>query len=110
MMLSGRFYLNGATLMTTATGRQLEVARQAGFSGIEARAERLVGDAGELGAAAALVRPGEVWSLNGVRLGLKPAGAAELDTLEADMPPRLAICRALGAPYLLAVPARVPGA
>jgi len=105
----GQSYLNGATLMTTPTDRQLEVARKAGFSGIEARAERLVGDAGELRAAAALVRPGEVWSLNGVRLGLQPDGAAELDALEADMPPRLAICRALGAPYLLAVPARVPG-
>ncbi len=105
----GRLYLNGATLMTTPTDRQLEVAREAGFSGTEARSERLVGDAPELRAAAALVRPGEVWSLNGVRLGLRPDGAPEVETLEADTAQRLAICRALGAPYLLAVPARVPG-
>src|SRR5437016_14136196 len=105
----GRLYLNGATVMTTSTDRQLAVAREAGFSGIEARAERLTGAAGELGAAVALVRTDEVFSLNGVRLGLRPDGAPELETLEADMVPRLAICRALRAPYLLAVPARVPG-
>src|SRR5260370_18707088 len=95
--------------MTAPTDRQVARAREAGCPGIEARAERLTGDAGELGAAVALVRPGEVFSLNGVRLGLRPDGAPELETLEADMAPRLAICRALRAPYLLAVPARVPG-
>src|SRR5437870_5443515 len=42
----GRLYLNGATVMTTSTDRQLAVAREAGFSGIEARAERLTGAAG----------------------------------------------------------------
>jgi 2-keto-myo-inositol isomerase len=101
-------FLNGATLMTTPTDRQLAVARAAGFAGIEARAERLLGAADELRAAAAAVRPGDVWSLNGVRLGLTADGAPELDRLQADMEPRLAICRALGARYLLAVPARVP--
>jgi len=105
----GHLYLNGATVMTTPTDCQLAVAREAGFAGIEARAERLVGAAPELRAAAATVRPDEVWSLNGVRLGLRPDGGSDLDTLAADMPPRLEICRALGAPYLLAVPARVPG-
>jgi 2-keto-myo-inositol isomerase len=105
----GRLYLNGATVMTTSTDRQLEVAREAGFAGIEARAERLVGAPDELGVAAAAAGPGEVWSLNGVRLGLRPDGAPELEAVEADMAPRLSICRALRTPYLLAVPARVPG-
>ncbi len=105
----GGLYLNGATVMTTPTDRQLEVARAAGFAGIEARAERLVGAPDELRIAVAAAGPGEVWSLNGVRLGLRPDGAPELPAIEADMAPRLAICRALRAPYLLAVPARVPG-
>jgi 2-keto-myo-inositol isomerase len=105
----GGLYLNGATVMTTPTDRQLVIAREAGFSGIEARAERLVGAADELRASVAAADHGEVWSLNGVRLGLRPDGAPELETLKAEMAPRLEICRALGAPYLLAVPARVPG-
>jgi hypothetical protein len=104
-----RPYLNGATLMTTPTDRQLAVAREAGYEGIEARAERLVDAPDELRAAAAAVRPGGVWSLNGVRLGLGADGAAERERLEAELAPRLSICRALGAPYLLAVPARVAG-
>ena len=105
----GPLYLNGATVMTTPTERQLRVAREAGFAGIEARAERLVGAPEELGVAAATAGPGEVWSLNGVRLGLRRDGGPELETIEADLAPRLAICRALGAPYLLAVPARIAG-
>jgi 2-keto-myo-inositol isomerase len=104
-----RPYLNGATLMTTPTDRQLAVAREAGYEGIEARAERLVDAPDELRAAAAAVRPGGVWSLNGVRLGLGADGAAERERLEAELAPRLSICRALGAPYLLAVPARLAG-
>ena len=40
-------YLNGATIMTTSTPRSLEIAREAGFDGIEARAERLLEDAAE---------------------------------------------------------------
>src|SRR2546428_13639982 len=90
----GRLYLNGATVMTTSTDRQLAVAREAGFSGIEARAERLTGAAGELGAAVAPVRTDEGFSLNGVRLRLRPDGAPQLETPEADLVPRAAVRRA----------------
>ena len=37
-----RIYLNGATIMTTSTARHIEVARAAGFDGVEVRAERLL--------------------------------------------------------------------
>ena len=40
--MSRALFLNGATVMTTPTPRQLEVARAAGYQGIEARAERLL--------------------------------------------------------------------
>lgn len=100
-------YLNGATIMTTATPLQLELARRAGFAGIEARAERLLTDPGEVTATSRGVRPGEVWSLNGVRIGLTPAGDVEWETLEADLSARLEICRAIGTAYLLVVPPRV---
>lgn len=108
MPRTGR-YLNGATIMTTPTPRSLEVARDAVFDGIEARAERLVGEADELAATAQAARPGEVWSLNGVRIGLQVDGSLDRDLLEADLAPRLDICRAIGAGYLLAVPPRIPG-
>src|SRR5207245_9736189 len=78
----GRLYLNGATVMTTPTDRQLAVAREAGFSGIEARAERLIGAPGELGAAAALGGAGGVFSLNVLRTRLRPDGAPALDALQ----------------------------
>jgi sugar phosphate isomerase/epimerase len=103
-------YLNGATIMTTPTPRQLEIARAAGFAGIEARAERLLADAGEVAATTDAVRAaGEVWSLNGVRIGLDQAGALERATLEADLAIRLEVCIAIRAAYLLIVPPRVPG-
>ena len=102
-------YLNGATIMTTSTPRSLEVARAAGYSGIEARAERLVGEPDELATTARAVRDGEVWSLNGVRIGLRLDGSLDREQLEADLAPRLEICRAIGAAYLLAVPPRIPG-
>ena len=102
-------YLNGATIMTTSTPRSLEIAREAGFDGIEARAERLLVDAAEIRAAAARVRPGEVWSLNGVRITLRPDGTLDRATLEADLAPRLEICREGGAAALLAVPPRLAG-
>jgi 2-keto-myo-inositol isomerase len=105
---SGR-YLNGATIMSTATPRSLEVARAAGYSGIEARAERLLGKSDELAATARAVRDHEVWSLNGVRIELRQDGSLDRDQLEADLAPRLEICRAIGAGQLLAVPPRVPG-
>jgi 2-keto-myo-inositol isomerase len=102
-------YLNGATIMSTTTPRQLEVARATGYAGIEARAERLLVDGQELAATADSVREGEVWSLNGVRIGLTKRGDLERTTLDADLDARLEICRAIGASYLLAVPPRVEG-
>lgn len=102
-------YLNGATIMTTPTPRSLEVARDAGFDGIEARAERLVDEADELAATARAAGPGEIWSLNGVRIGLHGDGSLDRERLDTDLAPRLEICRAIGAAYLLAVPPRMPG-
>ena len=101
-------YLNGATIMTTPTVRQIEIARATGFDGVEVRAERLLGASDELRAAAAVVRPGEVWSLNGLQLQLMADGALDRARLEAELPPRLEICRELGAAYLLVVPPRAP--
>lgn len=106
--MNGR-YLNGATIMTTPTQLQLEIARGAGFSGIEARAERLLEDPAEVAASSQAARPGEVWSLNGVRIGLAGDGGLEIETLEADLSACLEICRAIGAAYLLVVPPRVAG-
>jgi 2-keto-myo-inositol isomerase len=103
-------YLNGATIMTTRTGRHIEVARAAGFDGVEVRAERLLRAPDEVREAAATVRPGEVWSLNGIQLQLGPDGRLDRERLEAELPPRLGICRSLGASYLLVVPPRAPGA
>jgi len=102
-------YLNGATIMTTPTPRLLEVARKAGFDGIEARAERLLDDADELRETVTAVRAGEVWSLNGVRISLRPDGSLDRDQLSADLDPRLEVCRAIGAQALLAVPPRLAG-
>ncbi len=102
-------YLNGATIMTTPTPLQLEMARGAGFSGIEARAERLLADPAETATTARAVHPGEVWSLNGVRIGLEADGRLQRETLDADLTPRLEACRAIGAAYLLVVPPRVAG-
>lgn len=95
--------------MTTPTARSLLVARQAGFAGIEARAERLLVSDDEVRAVAKTVRDGEVWSLNGVRLALLPDGALDAATLTADLGPRLRIIRHVRASYLLAVPPRMPG-
>jgi 2-keto-myo-inositol isomerase len=106
----GGCYLNGATIMTTSTCRHIEVARAAGFDGVEVRAERLLGAADELGAAAAIVRPGEVLSLNGIQIQLRSDGTLDRERLDAELSPRLAICRALSATYLLVVPPRAAGA
>jgi sugar phosphate isomerase/epimerase len=107
--VSSPVFLNGATIMTTPTDRSLRVARQAGFAGIEARAERLLVDDGELRTAARAVEDGAVWSLNGVRISLLPDGALDERALTADLGPRLRICTELRAPYLLAVPPRLAG-
>lgn len=100
-------YLNGATIMTTTTPRSLEVAREAGFDGIEARAERLLEDFDEQRETARTAGAGEVRSLNGVRISLLTDGRLGREQLEADLAPRLEICRAIGAATLLAVPPRV---
>jgi 2-keto-myo-inositol isomerase len=102
-------FLNGATIMTTPTPRQLEVARLAGFRGIEVRAERLLADREEVRAIARLAGDGDVWSLNGVRIGLTTSGDLEREALESDLKARLEVCRSIGAAYLLVVPPRVAG-
>jgi sugar phosphate isomerase/epimerase len=107
--VSSAVFLNGATVMTTPTDRSLRVARQAGFAGIEARAERLLVDDHEVRVAASVARDGEVWSLNGVRVSLHADGALDQGTLLAELAPRLRICSLLRAPYLLAVPPRLAG-
>ncbi|MFL5689982.1 MAG: sugar phosphate isomerase/epimerase family protein [Chloroflexota bacterium] len=103
-------FLNGATIMTTSTARHIEIARAAGFDGVEVRAERLLDAPDEVREAAAVVSPGEVWSLNGIQLQLTHDGGLDRARLEAELPPRLEICRVLGASYLLVVPPRAPGA
>jgi 2-keto-myo-inositol isomerase len=103
-------HLNGATIMTTPTDRHLAIARDTGYAGVEVRAERLVGAEDELRAAVGLVLPGEVWSLNGIQVKVEPDGRPRRDLLDEELPPRLAISRALGAQYLLVVPPRISGA
>lgn len=102
-------YLNGATIMTTPTPRSLEIARETGYAGIEARAERLVSDPVETRVTAEAVREGEVWSLNGVRISLLADGRLDRDQLQADLAARLAICESIGAHALLTVPPRMAG-
>jgi sugar phosphate isomerase/epimerase len=102
-------HLNGATIMTTPTEVHLAVARRAGYVGVEVRAERLLGAPPELAATVAIVRAGEVWSLNGIQLKVEHDGRLRRDLLDAELPPRLEICRALGTAYLLVVPPRIAG-
>src|SRR3984893_18512695 len=102
-------YLNGATLMTTPTQRVLAIAREAGYAGIEARAERLLQDSAEVHATAKVVRPKEVLTLNGVDLTVRPDGQLARRLHDADLPPRLRICQEIGSPYLTAIPPRAPG-
>lgn len=102
-------YLNGATLMTTPTQRVLAIAREAGYAGIEARAERLLQDSAEVHATAEAVRPKEVLTLNGVALTVRPDGQMDRRLLDAELPPRLRICQEIGSPYLIAIPPRAPG-
>jgi 2-keto-myo-inositol isomerase len=102
-------YLNGATLMTTTTPRVLEIAREIGYAGIEARAERLLLDPSEIRATADEARPNEILTLNGVALTVRPDGRMDRPLIEVDLAARLQICRDLGSPYLLAIPPRAPG-
>lgn len=103
-------HLNGATIMTTPTDRHLRIARETGYDGVEVRAERLLAAPKEVAAAAAMVRPGEIWSLNGIQLQLTPEGRLDHARLAAEMGPRLDICRRLAVAYLLVVPPRAAGA
>ena len=102
-------HLNGATIMTTPTDAHLAIARDAGYAGIEVRAERLLDASAELRATAGLVREGEVWSLNGVQIKVDEHGALRRDLLDGELPPRLAICQEVHAAYLLVVPPRIAG-
>ena len=102
-------YLNGATLMTTPTPRVIQVAREMGYAGIEARTERLLNDAPEVRGTTAMVRPKEVLTLNGVALTVRADGRMDRRLIDDDLKPRLQICQDLGAPYLLAIPPRAPG-
>jgi 2-keto-myo-inositol isomerase len=99
-------HLNGATIMSTPTDRHVEIARRAGYGGVEVRAERLLRHDDELKRAATIVRPGEVWSLNGIQIKLQSNGSLRRDLIEEELPPRLEICRALDASFLLVVPPR----
>jgi sugar phosphate isomerase/epimerase len=99
-------HLNGATIMTTPTDRHVRIARETGYAGVEVRAERLLDEPHEIAAAGNLVRPGEVWSLNGIQLQLTAAGGLDRDRLASEMAPRLEICRRLAARFLLVVPPR----
>ena len=103
-------HLNGATIMTTPTDRHVRIARETGYAGVEVRAERLLGAPDEVASAAGIVRPGEVWSLNGIQIQLTADGGIDRDRLTADMAPRLDICRRLAAANLLVVPPRTAGA
>ncbi|TMD89962.1 MAG: sugar phosphate isomerase/epimerase [Chloroflexi bacterium] len=102
-------HLNGATLMTTPTQRVLEIAREVGYAGIEARAERLLADVSEVHATARIARPEEVLALNGVALTLHRDGRVNRDVLDEDLAPRIRICKEIGSPFLLAIPPRAPG-
>jgi 2-keto-myo-inositol isomerase len=107
--MTAAIYLNGATLMTTPTERVMAIARETGYAGIEARAERLLKDAAEVRATAHMVRPAEVFTLNGVALTVQADGRMDRRLIEDDLRPRLQICEDLGSPYLLAIPPRAPG-
>ncbi len=106
---SNGLHLNGATIMSTPTDRHIEIARATGYAGVEVRAERLLDAPGELRRAASIVRPGEVWSLNGIQVRLRSNGALDDEVLDLELAPRLEICQALGAAYLLIVAPRIPG-
>src|SRR5260370_20810637 len=91
-------YLNGATVMTTPTQRSLEVARETGYVGIEARTERLLYDAAEVRATASIVRPKDVLTLNGVALTVQADGRMERRLTEDALLPPLPMCQHLDAP------------
>src|SRR5438094_2887233 len=95
--------------MTTPTQRVLEIARDTGYAGIEARAERLLTDSAGVRATAEVARPKDILTLNGVALTVRADGRVDRQLLETDLGSRLRICSDLGSPYLLAIPPRAPG-
>ena len=105
-------HLNGATIMTTPTPTHLEIAAATGYAGVEVRAERLLEAPSEVEETARRVdqQPTEIWSLNGIQLQLTSDWRLDRRRLDREMAPRLAICRQLGARYLLVVPPRSAGA
>lgn len=107
--MTAAIYLNGSTLMTTSTQQLILVAREAGYAGIEARAERLLGDIAEVRAAASIASPGEVLTVNGVSLSLRSDGSVDRHVLQTDLEARLRLCTEIGARRLLAVAPRVRG-
>jgi 2-keto-myo-inositol isomerase len=106
-------YLNGATIMTTPTPRQLEVALAAGFAGLEVRTARLCGsdNASELKATIAAVTSSGAKILNIADLALHtgPDGIVDQKRLEAELPEILDLTNALNAPYLGIVPVPADG-
>ena len=83
-------HLNGATIMTTPTDDHMRIARATGYAGVEVRAERLLGAPDGGGARPPTWSgPGEVWSLNGIQLQLRPEGGLDRARLAAEMAPRL---------------------
>jgi hypothetical protein len=63
--------------MTTPTDRHLRIARETGYEGVEVRAERLLVAPEEVAISADMVRPSEIWSLNGIQLQLTPDGGLD---------------------------------
>src|SRR5438105_15581380 len=96
-----RHFLNGATIITNPTAEQIRIAREAGFDGVEVRAERLLDRPEEVAAASAIVQPREVWSLNGLQLQVGPDGRLDGERAERELSPRLAISGVRGPEYLL---------
>src|SRR3954464_13035935 len=92
-------HLNGATIMTTPTDLHIRIARETGYEGVEVRVERLLAAPTEVATSGDMVRPGEVWSVNGIQLQLDLDGGLDQGRLGAEMAPRLDICRRLGASY-----------
>ena len=102
-------FLNGATIMTTPTARSVTIARDAGFVGVEVRTERLLQAPDEVREAAAAVRAGEVWSVNGLQLQLDGQGGLDRSRLASELLPRLDLAVSVAAGYLLVVPPRAAG-
>lgn len=103
-------FLNGATIMSTPTVEQMRVALEAGFAGIEARAERLLGR-GRARERRRAIRGlpglgGTVLSVNGLGLKVDARGRLDCPRLDRDLDELLDLTLALRSRYLLVVPPR----